>query len=153
MTQKLTIYSASVVSDHAEAGHVIHEDSLYPNDLMFSPKSGRTRLAAERNIRVALAGEIAQRLFDPLTVDDAHSASDRLSVQTLLTTLHGAAHPDLAEAHFRLLEIETKLIVRKYWSVIEAVAFELLQQKHLTGARLNRVIREAASRWGLSRSV
>ncbi|MDC7746482.1 hypothetical protein [Rhizobium binxianense] len=151
-TQRLAIYSASIAADRENAGYVIHQDSLRPGDLSFSPQSARTRLAAERNIRVALAGEIAQRLFDPSSVDHRHSANDRLAVNTLLVTLHGAMHRSLIDAHLQLLEIETKLIVSKYWSVIEAVASELLRQERLTGARLRRVITEVTSRWRLSRS-
>ncbi|ACM30934.1 hypothetical protein Arad_14027 (plasmid) [Rhizobium rhizogenes K84] len=150
-TQKLTIYSVSIEGNQQDAGYMIHEDSLRPSDLLFSPQSGRTRLGAERNIRVALAGEIAQKLFDPSSVEDRHGANDRLAVDTLLSALHGAMHRSLIDAHFRLLEIETKLIVSKYWSVIVAVASELLRQERLTGVRLSRVIKEATSHWRLSR--
>jgi len=151
-TQRLTIYSASIEENPEDAGYVIHQDSLRPGDLSCSPQSARTRLAAERNIRVALAGEIAQRLFDPSSVDDSQSANDRLAVNTLLVILHGAMHRSLIDAHFRLLEIETKLIVSKYWSVVEAVASELLRQERLTGAQLRRVITQVTSQWRLLRS-
>lgn len=119
---------------------------------MFSPQSGRTRLVVERNIRVALAGEITQGLFDPSSVDERHSATDRQAVDALLAAVHGSMNRNVKNAHLRLLEEETKFIVSKYWSVIEAVASELLRQERLTGARQQRLITEVSSQWRLWRS-
>lgn len=152
-TQSLTIYSVSIDANQREAGYVLHQDGLHSGDLVFSPRSGRARLGAERNIRVALAGAIAQRFFAPASLNEKHNSNDRAAVETLLEALHGEANRNLIDAHHRLLEIETELLVSKNWPIIEAVASELIRHKQLTGARVSGIILAINSRWRLSSAI
>lgn len=146
-TQRLAVYHASIASKAETLGYVVHSDSLHPRALLFDPRSLRTRVAAERNLRVALAGEVSQKLMDPGSVQRGLS-SDRLAVREILRQLHGEFNQELISVHLRLVELEVEILIRKNWFAVEAVASELLSKKKLSGRKIQRVIKCAAEKWG-----
>jgi ATP-dependent Zn protease len=88
-----------------------------------------------------LAGEEAQRRFDPKSIRKHHGAGDNDSVKELLMRLHPDAEEECRYA-FRYLLARTRNLVsdRRNWRQIEDPAKALLERRTLTGEKVNDVI-------------
>ena len=88
-----------------------------------------------------LAGEEAQRRFDPKSIRKHHAAGDHDSVIEVLMRLH----PDAEECRcaFRYLLARTRNLISNpwYWRRIEDLAKALIKRRTLTGEEVDDVLR------------
>lgn len=123
------IESLTIIPDGDAAGSVVFDrsgdDELRYADLLES------QVIFERRIMSAMAGEIAQRRFDPTSVEDEHGAGDRKNMHDYLDCLHTPTQ-EIRDAYQRLLELRTAAILDRYWDSVERIAAALLAKKTLT---------------------
>ena len=128
--QNLRFRYVTIRPDHESLGHVMHErwERRFRPDLAEWTPALRDRL--EKRIRVAFAGDIAQRHFAPRSRrgddDDLYMAAKLL--------LYLTRHPQMQHHWSSLLDIQTKdmLLSRFGWPFVEAVANGLLEHETLT---------------------
>jgi len=136
--QGLAQHRATIIASKGSAGYVEHSWGVSP--LFLETGYGqRLRTAVERNVRVGLAGELAQRRFEPKSIQRFHAAADRATANDLLIALHGHDNALLA-AHWKLLELETDAILRRFWRCVESVAALLVEQGTASGKAVREVI-------------
>ena len=89
-----------------------------------------------------LAGEEAQRRFDPRSIRRDHTARDYRSEKELLKRLHGDAEKECFHA-FRYLRERARNFVNHpiNWRLIEDLARALLERRTLTGEEVKGVLR------------
>jgi|KBSMisStaDraftv2_1062788.scaffolds.fasta_scaffold05947_11 hypothetical protein len=85
----------------------------------------------ERRIMSSMAGEIAQRRFDPASVDPDHAAGDRVFAADYFDELDTPTD-EIFRAYHHLLTLRTEYLVEKYWPHIQRVAIRLLDYGTLT---------------------
>jgi len=140
----IRIEEVSIIPSEDSHGHVVH----------FIPRILRTtRLDVEvtplahhnllREIRVLLAGEIAQRRFAPRSLRHYHGDSDRRGVADYLSYITSSDRE--FEAYFKLLVIQTEDKLFNHdshvWSLIERVAQALMVRGQLSWKELLEITR------------
>jgi hypothetical protein len=136
--QRVGLRQISIVPDRGAAGRVHHAPIMgrYNPEWDESPQ---VRVRGERLIRVSLAGMIAQRKFNPRSVRHYHGAGDHAKAADMILRL--AEQGEHADTYMKLLEIETRKIVDRWWELIGALATELMIRRRMTGAEANQFIR------------
>lgn len=89
-------------------------------------------------MRMSLAGEIAQSHFAPQSVQGIHASFDMKFLKFL--NLIAGSEPDVT-AWIELLRIQTELLIKRHWKMIEAIATALLDREKLTGDEALEVLR------------
>ncbi|MEO8564102.1 MAG: hypothetical protein ABI601_18620 [bacterium] len=92
----------------------------------------QSQVPFERRIMSALAGEIAQRRFNPGSVEDEHAGSDRLEVHDYLDELDCPTQ-EIRDAYWRLLRLRAEHLVERLWPRVEAIAALLVERKTISG--------------------
>jgi hypothetical protein len=82
----------------------------------------------EKLARIALAGDIAQKIHAPRSGDGA--SSDRQTVADVAFRLNGSS--EAASAWITWLKISVTDMLKHRWAFVDAVAHELVRQKELT---------------------
>jgi hypothetical protein len=103
---------------------------------------GSARGMAQTHARgvVALAGEAAQRRFNPRSIRRHHGESDRQTVIRFAIDYTGSTAE--ADALIRLWQAQAKELVASKWDAIEHVALVLLKRKILKLNEVTEVITE-----------
>lgn len=125
MLQHLPVDRVTIDPNGEALGHAEH-DTFYMTEEE-GDNSGIVeweQIRAEANARVALAGEIAQRMHDQNSVDPEHAASDRAKFSDCLLRL--SADESEREAYAHLLRLQTENKLRTNWGAVERVAELLL---------------------------
>lgn len=97
----------------------------------------------EKEVRSLLAGEVAQRRFAPRSVRgwqtrQAHHG-DMPQVEDLIRRI--APSDREFAAYFKLLMIQTELLIEQYWPCVEAIAAALNERESLTGNEVSDVFK------------
>lgn len=87
---------------------------------------------------VAMAGEAAQRRFNPRSIRRHHGGSDREQVVAYAVECTGSN--EQAELMARLWEVQAREFVLFHWTVIQHVAAELLVRQTLKHEDVRRLI-------------
>jgi len=136
--QGLRIHRGTIHADGNSPGHVLHSWGVPA--ILFESGSGQSlRTAVERNVRAALAGEVAQRRAAPKSIRSFDGAGDRENIADLLVALHGYNNERI-NVHQRLLVLETEGIVDRWWHCVEAVAQLLLDRRTVPGRDIRAAI-------------
>jgi ATP-dependent Zn protease len=108
------------------------------------PDNGKQIGRYHDRIVTLLAGEEAQRRFDPKSIRKHHAAGDNDSAKELLMRLHPDAEEECRYA-FRYLCARTRNLVSdpKNWRQIEGLATALLERRTLSGEEVDDVIRKS----------
>jgi hypothetical protein len=124
--------SITIAPSGDAAGHVDHKLGIAAAELEYrSPH--RLMGAVTKNIMVSLAGEIAQRRYDPRSVRRYQGRSDRLNAAHLAAAI--GADGKEATALLRWLAIRTEKVVGGHWRFIELVAQALVIERTICRAR------------------
>jgi hypothetical protein len=127
----------------------------FPNDV---PDSARSYLDAspkkqrylERRVIRALAGTVAQDLKFP---SRHHDPGDRRDYEKALELIKCfATSEEHHTAYVKMLRINARDRLRKYWPCVEAVATALLKHDQLSGESLLQIVR-SSSRSNVSRET
>ncbi len=102
--------------------------------------SNQARLKMERGVMVSLAGCIAQRKFNRKTYRHDHCRQDLHHAMDILSYFTGSS--DELKAYHHFLNIRTENLLNKpmVWTMIQAVAKELLLSRTLTGEQVKDTI-------------
>ena len=95
---------------------------------------GCERWRAEANARTVLAGEMAERLFDPALPPSGGADRDRHRFSLWLIEL--TLDRDERDLYARLLRLQTERQLRRYWDAVERVAGLLLNHGTIDGGTL-----------------
>lgn len=125
------IKSATVLAADDYLGRV---DSRPKGKLDFGSNTPAMRIKAEKFIIVTLAGDIAQRRFNPRSSRTWQTTSDRALAADLALTVCGSG--ESATAYLAWLSIRARDIIHGRWDTVEKVARLLLDRKTVTGQEL-----------------
>ena len=135
--QGIAIRKLLLVPDLMAGGGLQYRNPLLGANLD-EDKSDRTRLRAEKVIRVCFAGGAAQRRFYQRSKWRAGRFDDLVHAAGIAFAI--AASGEEARAHLKLREIQAGQIVEFHWAAIEAVAHGLLERRKMTGKEVRAVI-------------
>ena len=93
-----------------------------------------------KNIMIMLAGEYAERRFDPSSVSDDRLEGDRLAIHQFLDELARPKDEELRHAWEHLLQIKTRRLVDSLWPQIEQIADALEERKTLTHQEVTKIV-------------
>jgi hypothetical protein len=104
--------------------------------------SGRNSIRAERAVQVMLAGQIAQRRYNPRSIRHYHAESDRKSAIDLL--FYFTADTKELEAWLKLLHIRTENMLSNpdVWNAVKRLAAALVQMRTIRRKEAIEIIRE-----------
>ena len=140
----LSINEISIVPDHKSSGRIIHANPLRGIHLDMD-NSNRARIRAESAIRVALAGPIAQRHYNPRGFQHRHAESDYELAKDRILYITGSGEE--ANAYMNLLEIQTRQIVTGlHWSLVDYLAKALLERQRLSRKEIRATIKQSMQR-------
>src|SRR5260370_14575354 len=91
----------------------------------------------EKLARIALAGNIAQKIHAPRSHDGA--SSDRQTVADVAFRLNGSS--EAASAWIKWLKIGVTDTLNFRWNFVDAVAHELVKQKELTREQITEIFK------------
>jgi ATP-dependent Zn protease len=128
--------------ERGSLGHCESKGSLYLDgiDMHISPAK-QDRIF--RNIKVLLAGNVAQRRFSKRNVRNWHASGDYRQIVDLAMRI---TSPDGVQHLVRWLRHETEWIVQRRWREIEAVAEALFERETLTGDEVGKIINDLNSK-------
>jgi ATP-dependent Zn protease len=101
----------------------------------------RTRDRIERQARILLAGEIAQRRKAPRSVRNVHHQTDCERAVDFLD--YPCASDRELSLYIKLLRVQTEQLIELYWPEIETVARALIERRTLNAREVREVIRAA----------
>ena len=137
--QYLPIHEVTIDPHGDSLGHAAR-DMFYmmENDAIDSGIEDWEQLRVEANARVALAGEIAQRIHDPDSEDPEHAAMDQHHFYDLLIRL--ISNEDERAARARLLRLQTEHLLRAHWDAVARVASLLLVHTTIDANAVKRAV-------------
>jgi hypothetical protein len=136
--------TVTIAADGEFGGHTLNDYGVdNVDEVRYSGDEDQIQLVFEHAIMSALAGEIAQRRFQPESVDPYHAAGDRASVSRYLDELADPEDAELRDAWQRLLELRTERLVEQQWHAVQWVAHRLVECKTLSGEELDEAIDDA----------
>jgi hypothetical protein len=135
---------ATIVADAKTLGHVTSAaiPRATSDDIEYGDRFTPGRLRAEKNAMILMAGELAQRRFNPRSVRSYHANHDRLGIDHLLQR-YGAYLPDRSidyRPHYTMLRLWTEELLRREWPAVESVAKALIDRRTLSGIEIRAVI-------------
>jgi hypothetical protein len=137
--QGVGLSRASIVLEPGRHGHVRHHwmfGGMPPPDSVLPGASAKFRL--EKNVRISLAGPLAQKKFNARTYRSWHGESDHNQAADGVNYLAGP--DDEFTAYWKLLEVQTRNLLNLNWPLVEAVAAALLERRRLKGSEIVKVI-------------
>jgi Peptidase family M41 len=117
---QLTIVQDGEVGGHAEVDRAGDDELRYED-------AEANQVIFERRIMALMAGEIAQRRFDPSTVEHEHGASDRIAAEDYFDALDTPTD-EIHAAYRRLLELRTAALLDQHWDRVKRIAAKLIAQ-------------------------
>ena len=94
----------------------------------------------EKRAMIALAGPIAQKLYNPRSFRNYHASADYNAAVEMALRVNGSA--EQAEAWLKWVEIRTRETLQTQWSIVGRVAKELLRASTLNGEEVQRIVAE-----------
>jgi hypothetical protein len=133
----------SVIPDDHRIGHVFHVDSRRDERLNQSWNERRSRTYAERLIKCAIAGEIAQRKYRPRSFDRLQSAPDWSTAIDFASSQSGSLEEAMAWCNLLYIQAKQELQLDYNWSAVLQLAKELRSKRWLTYRQAQQVIERA----------
>jgi len=145
------IKEVSIIPNDTSTGRAVSKTRLHFRSLEYSAPTGRRIGRLHELVVSLLAGEAAQRHFQPRSIRFHQARYDREAIYEVLSRLH--AENELPHV-IRYLDAKAKNLIEdpRHWPVIEHLASELINRKILTGEDAEAAIREGYRRYHL-RSV
>jgi ATP-dependent Zn protease len=131
--EKMVVHKITIIPDGETHGKVTHSNVLKSIHLDFN-RSRRARQRAERSIRVALAGTIAQRRYKPKSWRRDHSGDDHAKAADLAMAI--SVSDIEANDLLSLLDSQTTHIINRHWNLIDALAKEILRRRKMNSKEI-----------------
>ncbi len=140
--ERVRLKGASIIPDRTSAGRIAHSHPLKGINPEFDT-STHSRVRMEKEVRILLAGTIAQRKFSPKGYRHYHGGQDHEWATDLL--MHYTGSDEEVEAYINLLHVQTRqaLDLPWVWTAVIAVAEALLDKGELTGRETRAIIEQA----------
>lgn len=138
----------SIVPNKADnsAGHVLNRRLSRGTleEIEFADPFSSSRLRAEKQVMVSMAGVLAQRRFNRRSFRSWHGSRDEEKITVILEpyAISNDGGLDL-RPHYVLLRGWTEMTLSRVWSAVEAVANALLERRRLSGKEVRAVINAA----------
>ena len=136
----------TIIPDDESAGHVLNRaiNKRTSFEIEWADRFSLSRLTAEKHTMIAMAGELAQRRFDPRSWRSYHGSTDRHNVVNFLMRYapYRKGAIDIT-AHYKLLREWACEMLERQWYLVEAVADELVKRRTLSHNELREVILNA----------
>lgn len=129
------VTSATIVPGSDYAGMVVYRPR---GKVDLKSATAVMRIKAEDWIISILAGDIAQRRYDPRSSRHWHGTADRSHATDIALSLCGSG--ESATAYLAWLSIRTKDMVHGRWPIVEKIATLLLERKTISGDELRAAI-------------
>lgn len=129
----VAVHRITIVPSGLIAGSVQHEKIIrgkYPE----LDGSMRARMRMEKNILIALAGPIAQRLYKSRSCRSWHSTGDYRAASDMALLINSSGKQ--ASAYLKWLQIRTEEILIARWPLVHALAQELLRKGEIKGKEM-----------------
>lgn len=140
----VAVRRATIIPEDGSAGHVLHTrmSRKMSEAIEFADRFSLSRLQAEKRVMVSLAGELAQRRFDPNSVHPDHGAGDREHIAHILERYAGCDSDGVIDMrkHYALLEEWTDQLLAQKWYLVQAVADALVERRTLSKQEIYDVI-------------
>ena len=153
--ERMRLRSASIVPEGTSKGRVTDNPRI-PTWVSEATPTIAVRDRVERNIRTFLAGEVAQRRFNPRSVRRVHGSQDMKYATHLLEAISTSPQPvpgeDVYEydeeyrLYLRLLKKQTERLVEFHWPYIEVVTRTLFERKELKAREIRELIYQESDR-------
>jgi len=130
----IRLKKVSLIHNKDYIGKVIHEKVAWGFALEIE-MSLRNFNRMENLARIALAGDIAQKIHAPRSSDGAEL--DRETVADIVLRLNGS--PKAADAWIEWLKISVKDMLTLRWPFVDAVARELARENVLNGEQIEAI--------------
>jgi hypothetical protein len=136
---RVGLKKVTIVPREGSAGRCHHEKLLRGKHPEVDD-SNPARLRKEKLIMVALAGPIAQQLYNPRSYRRHHAMRDHQTAAEVVENLSRSSEE--ANAYIEWLQIRTKDRLREpaNWGAVQALANELLRRSTLEGREVKPVI-------------
>jgi hypothetical protein len=139
---KVPITYVSVIPSSENTGHVLHVDRRRDQRLNREWREGRARAYAQRLIRCALAGGIAQKNYNPRTFHEHHTSVDWDNALRWAITQSASLEEALAWCNLIYIQTRQDLLTARNWAAIMVLAKELRGNKLLSSRDTRRIINE-----------
>ena len=126
----------SIVQGEDSMGSFLHERVVrgHPE----TDNSNRMRLSLERYAAIALAGPIAQQLYNSRSFRTYHASKDYKIAATCAFRVNGSE--ESAKAWLKWIQIRTKDQLRVFWPIVDRLAKRLLDAKTLHDVKISEII-------------
>lgn len=104
----------------------------------FDVSTPAMRIKVENMIMVTLAGDVAQRRFNPRSSRNWHASADRSAAADMAFSQTSSG--EQATAFLAWLHIRTRDVIHGRWNVVERVAAALMDRETLSATDLREVI-------------
>jgi hypothetical protein len=143
---KIPMKHVSVIPEGESGGHVLSADKHRHTILSQKGNQRRSRSYAERKIKCALAGEIAQRKYKPSSVQPIHSSHDWQNAISFASMESGSFEEAMAWCNLLLIQTRQELLIDYNWAAIILLARRLKSDRFLSSWQARQTV-------GLSRSL
>jgi hypothetical protein len=140
---KIPMTHVSIVSTERTTAHVLHIDNRRDERLNQNWSERRSRAYAERLIRCALAGGIAQKKYRPSSFDEYHASLDWDNALQFAATQSGSLEEAMAWCHLLSIQTKQELLLQRNWTAVMCLARELRSAKFLPSRAVRRIIEAA----------
>ena len=135
----IKLHSISIRPDEDSHGRVNHNNPLFRISDNAGDLSASQRQRIERCVVIALAGNVAQRRFNPRSVRSHHAQNDFNKAADVLSHLSGSDKE--LQAYMNLLLIRAENLLMRMWPSVTALASSLLKESALSGEQATAIIR------------
>lgn len=145
---RIKFKEATIIPGEDYLGRVLSErylSGLHPDIEI----TARTQWLLEARIRILIAGDIAERHYDPRGYRSHGGSFDRRAAIDLLSYLEQDFYgsQECFKLHWRLLQAQTRQCIVYRWPLVKAVAKALLRHETLSWNHFVEVVREALDSW------
>jgi hypothetical protein len=147
----IRLRKVTIVPEGDALGYVLRRGIAFPKRVRETLECGAisdrdkawAQFIAERHAVICLAGNEAQKRFNPRSVRRAHSQSDCDSALNGLLYMEG---PDTMHLYWRILTIRAKCLLNRpgIWDAVKALAEALMQQKTMSGDDSLKIMRRSS---------
>ena len=135
----------SVIPNTETTGHVLSVDKRRDERLNQDWNERRSRDYAERLIKCALAGGIAQKKYNPRTFRHFHSSLDWDNAISFATTNCGSLDEAIAWCNLLFIQAKQDLLLDRNWAAVMVLANTLKKEKQISSRRMRELFRKTTN--------
>jgi hypothetical protein len=137
----VAVKRVTIVPSKDAKGHCYHAQ-VVRGECAEVDSSDRGRMEREQHIMIALAGPVAQRIYNPRGYRRGHGRGDQAIAADLALNMNGSSRA--TDAYLKWLTIHTRDCLENVstWPLVEALAAELVRRRTIEGAEVVELLRK-----------